>query len=159
MNSNFLRQVYGVSGYRVTGTCHKDNETILKIERKHVKICCLKCGNMGVSLDGSRFRDILGVPSGLRKTVLHVRMRRYRCRRCDYVWHESVPFAKGNRRFTAEDVETLRQIHYLVRVKGMTLGGAHRQLLGERKPVDTRVKALERLKNIRLRLEEIKNIS
>lgn len=67
--------------------------------------------------------------------------------------------AKGNRRFTAENVETLRQIHYLVRVKGMTLGGAHRQLLGERKPVDTRVKALERLKNIRLRLEEIKNIS
>ena len=99
MNSNFLRQVYGVSGYRVTGTCHKDNKTILKIERKHMKICCLKCGNMGVSLDGSRFRDILGVPSGLRKTVLRVRMRRYRCRRCDYVWHESVPFAKGNRRY------------------------------------------------------------
>ena len=38
MNSNFLCKVYGVRGYRVTGQCHKDNKTILKIERKHVKI-------------------------------------------------------------------------------------------------------------------------
>ena len=29
--------------------------------------------------------------------------------------------AKGNRLFTASDVEALRQIHFLVRVKGMTL--------------------------------------
>ena len=34
MNSNFLCKVYGVRGYRVTGQCHKDNKTILKIERK-----------------------------------------------------------------------------------------------------------------------------
>ena len=77
MNSNFLSKVYGVNGYRLTNMCHKDNKTILKIERKHVKICCAACGNIGLSLVGSRMRDILGVPSGLRKTVLRVRIRRY----------------------------------------------------------------------------------
>ena len=141
MNSNFLRQVYGVSGYRVTGTCHKDNETILKIERKHVKICCLKCGNMGVSLDGSRFRDILGVPSGLRKTVLHVRMRRYRCRRCDYVWHESVPFAKGNRRYCRRFAQyvvellkacTIKSVASLLRISWDTVKRIHKEHLRRR---------------------------
>lgn len=100
MNSNFLCQVYGVSGYRLCGQCHKDSETILKIERKHKRICCLKCGNMGVSFDGSSTRDILGVPSGLRKTVLRVRMRRYKCRRCGHVFQDRVPFAKGNRHYS-----------------------------------------------------------
>ena len=141
MNSNFLRQVYGVSGYRVTGTCHKDNETILKIERKHVKICCLKCGNIGVSLDGSRFRDILGVPSGLRKTVLRVRIRRYRCRRCDYVWHESVPFAKGNRRYCRRFAQyvvellkacTIKAVASLLRVSWDTVKRIHKEYLRSR---------------------------
>ena len=141
MNSNFLRQVYGVSGYRVTGTCHKDNETILKIEHKHMKICCLKCGNMGVSLDGSRFRDILGVPSGLRKTVLRVRMRRYRCRRCDYVWHESVPFVKGNRRYCRRFAQyvvellkscTIKAVASLLRVSWDTVKRIHKEYLRRR---------------------------
>lgn len=66
---------------------------------------------------------------------------------------------KGNRLFTASDLEALKQIHYLVRVKGMTLKGAERQLALDRVPVDNRVKALERLKNIRSRLEEIKKNS
>ena len=32
--------------------------------------------------------------------------------------------AKGNRLFTAEDIATLKQIHYLVKTKGLTLEGA-----------------------------------
>ena len=67
--------------------------------------------------------------------------------------------AKGNRLYTADDLETLRKIHYLVRIKGITLNGAHRLLLSGEASVDNRVKVLERLKNIRARLEEIKNIS
>ena len=53
----------------------------------------------------------------------------------------------------------IKQIHYLVRVKGMTLKGAERQLTADRAAVDNRVKTLERLKNIRSRLEEIKKNS
>ena len=64
--------------------------------------------------------------------------------------------AKGDRRYTADDLETLKQIHYLVKEKGMTLEGAARQLASDRKSVDGRVKALESLKLIREQLVEIK---
>lgn len=67
--------------------------------------------------------------------------------------------AKGNRLFTASDIEALRQIHYLVRVKGMTLKGAEKQMLSDRAPADKSAKVLEHLKNIRQRLEEIKKNS
>lgn len=67
--------------------------------------------------------------------------------------------AKGNRLFTASDVEALRQIHFLVRVKGMTLKGAAKQLEADKTETERRVKVLERLKNIRSRLEEIKKNS
>lgn len=141
MNSNFLCQVYGVSGYRLCGQCHKDSETILKIERKHKRICCLKCGNMGVSFDGSSTRDILGVPSGLRKTVLRVRMRRYKCRRCGHVFQDRVPFAKGNRhysrRFAQYVVEllkacTVKSVASLLRVSWDTVKRIHKEHLRRR---------------------------
>jgi len=68
--------------------------------------------------------------------------------------------AKGNRQFTAADVATLKQIHHLVRDKGLTLEGAALQLAADRRPVDRNVKALDSLKQIRAQLMEIKkNIS
>ena len=141
MNSNFLSKVYGVNGYRLTNMCHKDNKTILKIERKHVKICCAACGNIGLSLVGSRMRDILGVPSGLRKTVLRVRIRRYRCRRCGHVWQDSVPFASGNRhyshRFAQYVVEllkscTVKSAASLLQVSWDTVKRIHKEYLRRR---------------------------
>ena len=68
--------------------------------------------------------------------------------------------AKGNRQFTAADVETFKQIHHLVKDKGLTLEGTALQLAADRRPVDKRVKALDSLKEIRAQLMEIKkNIS
>lgn len=64
--------------------------------------------------------------------------------------------AKGNRQYTADDIETLRQIHYLVKVKGMTLEGAASQMSADRGSVDKRVKALDSLRRIREQLSEIK---
>lgn len=64
--------------------------------------------------------------------------------------------AKGNRQYTAGDIEILKQVHYLVKVKGMTLDGAEAQLETSRKAVSGRVKALESLKDIRSRLQEIR---
>ena len=141
MNSNFLSKVYGVSGYRMTGLCHKGSETILKIERNHVKICCVKCGSMGLSLVGSRMRDILGVPCWPRKTVLRVRIRRYRCRRCGQVCQDSVPFAKGNRhysrRFAQYAVEllkvcTIKSVASLLHVGWDTVKRIHKEYLRRR---------------------------
>ena len=64
--------------------------------------------------------------------------------------------AKGNRQYKASDIETLKQIHHLVKVKGMTLDGAARYLSAERSTVDRRVKAIDSLKEIRAQLVEIK---
>lgn len=64
--------------------------------------------------------------------------------------------AKGNRSYTSEDIETLKQIHFLVKDKGLTLEGAEKELLAGRAKVQGSVKALESLKEIRAQLVEIK---
>lgn len=66
--------------------------------------------------------------------------------------------AKGNRQFRKDDVEVLKNIHYLVKVKGLTLEGTEKHLSGERSSVSPQVKALESLKAIREQLVEIKEI-
>lgn len=64
--------------------------------------------------------------------------------------------AKGNRLYTADDIEVLRQIHFLVKERRLTLDGANKILLAEKSGVDRSVKALESLKEIRAQLVEIK---
>ena len=64
--------------------------------------------------------------------------------------------AKGNRLYSADDIETLKQIHLLVKDKGMTLEGAAGVLSSNRSKVKQNVKALDSLKEIRAQLVEIK---
>ena len=65
--------------------------------------------------------------------------------------------AKGNRIYTADEIDTLKQIHLLVKEQGMTLEGAARKLAEDRRSVDSRVKALDTLKEIRAQLVEIRS--
>lgn len=65
--------------------------------------------------------------------------------------------AKGNRQYTMEDIETLKQIHFLVKDKGLTLEGAAKSLAASNASVSNSVKALDSLKSIRAQLMEIKN--
>ncbi len=65
--------------------------------------------------------------------------------------------AKGNRIYTADEIDTLKQIHLLVKEQGMTLEGAARKLAEDRRSVDSRVKALDTLKEIRAQLAEIRS--
>ena len=65
--------------------------------------------------------------------------------------------AKGNRLFTKDDVETLRHIHLLVKVEGMTLEGAAKRLKGDRKDVINKARVLDSLKAIRQQLAEIRS--
>ncbi len=78
-------------------------------------------------------------------------------------WSDSFPKllcpkrnAKGNRMYTAEDVETFRRIHFLVRVCGMTLEGAYRKLLQDRDKVGQAARMMELLLEVRSELEEAK---
>ncbi len=64
--------------------------------------------------------------------------------------------AKGNRLFTKEDIETLKYIHLLVKVEGMTLEGAAKRLKGDRKDIINKAKVLESLRAIRAQLLEIR---
>lgn len=64
--------------------------------------------------------------------------------------------SRGDRKYTAADIETLKQIHYLVNVKGMTLEGVDKALKDSKRSVDRSVKVLESLKNIRDQLTEVK---
>ena len=64
--------------------------------------------------------------------------------------------AKGNRLYTQEEIEVLKQIHLLVKVQGMTLDGAAKKMSSDKKAVDGKVKVLESLKSIRKQLVEVR---
>lgn len=75
-------------------------------------------------------------------------------------WSDSFPKllnprrnAKGNRMYTADDVETFRQIYFLVKVCGMTLEGAYRRLLTEKLKVGQAARMMELLQEVRSELE------
>jgi len=63
---------------------------------------------------------------------------------------------KGNRLYTKDEIETLKQLHLLIKSKGMTLDGAAQVLTQDRKKVESRVKALNSLREIRTQLDEIR---
>lgn len=78
-------------------------------------------------------------------------------------WSDSFPKllnprrnAKGNRMYTADDVETFRRIYFLVKVCGMTLEGAYRRLLTDRDKVGQAARMMELLQEVRSELESVK---
>ena len=82
---------------------------------------------------------------------------------CIRFWSNSFPNrikpqrnAKGNRLYVTDDVETFRQLHYLVKEKGMKLEGAVKLLKEERAEVKAKVKVLDSLRSLRERLVEIR---
>ena len=62
----------------------------------------------------------------------------------------------GNRLFKSEDVDTLKDLHRLVKDEGMTLEGAALRYGESRKKVSSKVKALESLEKIRAQLVEVR---
>ena len=64
--------------------------------------------------------------------------------------------AKGNRLFHPEDIDTLKQVQFLVKKQGLTLEGVSARLAEDHRSVESRVKALESLKSIRAQLVEVR---
>ena len=82
---------------------------------------------------------------------------------CIRFWTNSFPrqlhprrTAKGNRQYSAEDIEELRKIQYLVKKQGLTLEGAEKQLSEGSSKADKAVKVADSLKAIREQLVAIK---
>lgn len=64
---------------------------------------------------------------------------------------------RGNRMFTADDVEKLKQIYHLVKERGMTLEGARKTMRGASgKELARETELLERLQRIRSALVEVR---
>ena len=64
--------------------------------------------------------------------------------------------AKGNRLYHPEDIDTLKQIQYLLKKQGLTLEGTRQRMTEDRRTVDKRVKVLDMLKGIREDLIQVK---
>ena len=63
---------------------------------------------------------------------------------------------KGNRLFTAKDLENLKLIYHLVKERGFTLQGAKNKIKGNSQDTLDKIKIVESLKKIKNFLEEIK---
>lgn len=63
--------------------------------------------------------------------------------------------AKGNRLYHEDDIQTLREIQYLLKNQGLTLEGARQRLSEDRRSIDKRVRALTSLKEIRRQLVDV----
>lgn len=64
--------------------------------------------------------------------------------------------AKGNRLYHPEDIETLRQIQYLLKNQGLTLEGALQRLKEDHRTVERRVQVLDMLRQIREDLIQVR---
>lgn len=64
---------------------------------------------------------------------------------------------KGNRLFTAQDLDNLKLIYHLVKERGFTLKGAREKIKANREDTARNAEVVERLRLIRQALEEIRN--
>lgn len=64
--------------------------------------------------------------------------------------------AKGNRKFSNEDVQKLELIYYLVKERGFTLEGAKVELKKENKPSLSNFEIVKKLQSIKVELTELK---
>lgn len=64
--------------------------------------------------------------------------------------------AKGDRRYSAEDIQALKEVRFLLKDRGLSMEGTRQQLLADRAKVSGRVKAITILEGIRERLVDIK---
>lgn len=64
--------------------------------------------------------------------------------------------AKGNRKFTPEDIKNLKLIHHLVKERGFTLEGAKIHLKEEKHKTLSNFDVIEKLQKVRAELVKIK---
>ena len=64
--------------------------------------------------------------------------------------------AKGNRKFTAEDVKNLKLIYHLVKERGFTLDGAKTHLKDRKKEDNSNFDIIQKLESVRAELLKIK---
>lgn len=64
--------------------------------------------------------------------------------------------AKGNRKFTQDDLKKLKLVYHLVKEKGYTLQGAQDHIKSSKESIDDTAELIESLQRVRSFLEEMK---
>lgn len=65
--------------------------------------------------------------------------------------------AKGNRKFTPEDIKNLELIYHLVKERGFTLEGAKTHLKEEKQQTLSNFEIIRKLENVKAKLINLKN--
>ncbi len=64
---------------------------------------------------------------------------------------------KGTRYYTEDDIELVRLIHHLLKVRGMTIDGARRKLKDNKETTINQIQIIEKLKTIRTELVALRD--
>lgn len=92
--------MYGLNGLKCA-TCHyKGSDLILDVEYSKRKTHCPNCGKTVLVKNGYRMRRIIVLPIGMKRTILNMKVQRYKCKECDYDQQEEIRFTTGNRGYT-----------------------------------------------------------
>lgn len=106
MDISFLYHVLGLQGLHCSSKCYKGkqvlqrNALILNVAYSKRQKICPKCGKMHLVKNGYRIRDFIGLPIGKKKTIIRMKVQRYKCKDCNYDEQEHISFATGSRSFT-----------------------------------------------------------
>lgn len=100
MDTSFLYHVFGLVGLKCTCTEYKGNALVLNVEYSKRKNKCPCCGKRTLVKNGYRYRDILTLPVGMKRTILHMKVQRYKCKECGYDQQERISFTTGGRSYT-----------------------------------------------------------
>lgn len=63
--------------------------------------------------------------------------------------------SRGDRRFTKDNIQQLRQVYHLVRERGFTLDGARKEIAAASKPRPGKQEIIDRLAEVRRQLESL----
>lgn len=102
MNSSFLYHAFGLYNLTCSKVEYKGKTIILYVETKSREFLCPKCGQRNLVKNGFRYRDFIGLPIGMKKTIIRMKVQRYKCKsdECGYDQQEKIPFATGSCSYT-----------------------------------------------------------
>jgi len=92
--------LYGVEGIDIKGCCIEENRVIVFGYLKNERLICHKCGSDNVIFIGVNDREFHLPPTGSKKAILKIKVRRNQCKKCNSTWWPQMPFTEGKQRMS-----------------------------------------------------------
>lgn len=100
MDTSYIYYAYGIRDFECTKTEYKGNTIIHHIQKRDVKTRCECCHSHVVVRNGFKIRKIRSVNIGTKQSILHVKVRRLKCKTCGADVYEDLHFVTGKQRYT-----------------------------------------------------------